>query len=153
MRRRTRIGASPKSGSMGSALEGLALGERGALGADLGGGLGDRAGLGEVVGREARLEQGAERAQLAAGRQAGALGVRVAVPGAREAGEAGAPAVSVRGEHRADAAVAIHIGADDDRVGVDALQHRLLGPGRQRLDGEAEALGGVSVAASHRPKG
>ena len=38
-------------------------------------------------------------------------------------------------------------------VGVDAAQHRLPGAARQRLDGEAQALGGVSVAASHRAKG
>jgi hypothetical protein len=49
----------------GTSLEGLALGDRGALGADLGSGLGDRAGVGEVVRREARLEQGPERAKLA----------------------------------------------------------------------------------------
>ena len=39
---------------------------------------------------------------------------RVAVPGPREAGEARAAAVAVRGEHRADAALAVRVGADDD---------------------------------------
>ena len=36
-------------------------------------------------------------------------------------------------------------------IGLESmpLQHRLLGAGRQRLDGEAEALGGVSVVTSH----
>src|SRR5207248_371108 len=50
---------------------------------------------------EARLEHGAERPDLALGRRTGALGAdRVRIPRAREAGQVGAPAVAVRGEHR-----------------------------------------------------
>ena len=48
--------------------------------------------------------------------------------------EARAAAVAVGGEHRADAAAAVGVGADDDRVGADPLEHRLAGPGRQAVD-------------------
>ena len=58
-----------------------------------------------------------ERAHLALGRPAGAAArAGEAVPGAREAAEVGAAAAAVRGEHRADAAPAIGVGADDDPV-------------------------------------
>ena len=59
------------------------------------------------------------------------------------------PYIDLRSAQLADAAIAIHVGADDDRSGSDAPEHRLLRAGRQGLDGEPEALGGVSVAASH----
>src|SRR5215208_2456899 len=40
----------------------------------------------------------------------------------------------MRGEHRADSAAAVGVGADDDRVGADPLEHRLAGPRRQAVD-------------------
>ena len=125
-----RIGASSGSGiAAGSgACTGLAGGELGALGADLRGGSRDRAAVGISPSSEARLERDAESADLASSGEAGALGAGVAVPRPREAGEAGAAAIAVRGEHRADAArLAVHIGADDDRIRVDATKHRLTG--------------------------
>ncbi len=80
------------------------------------------------------LEEGAERADFAAGGAAGALGAGVGVPGAGEGGDGGAAAVSVRGEHRADAAgVGVDVGADDDPVRLDAAKHRLLGVRGQAL--------------------
>ena len=58
-----------------------------------------------VVDRDAGLQHRRERAQLALGGPARRVaGAGVAVPGAGEAREAGAPAVAVRREHRADAA-------------------------------------------------
>ena len=70
-----------------------------------------------VLGPDARLELRRERAHLALARAARALaGAGEAVPGAREAAEVGAPAAAVRGEHRAHAAGAVGVGADDDPV-------------------------------------
>ena len=59
---------------------------------------------------------GLQDAQLAARGPARALGAGEAVPGVGEGDEARAPAVAVGGEHRADAAVAVGVGADDDVV-------------------------------------
>ena len=56
------------------------------------------------------------RSSRSVARRGVVAGARVAVPGAGEAGEAGAPAVAVRGQHRADAAAAVGVAADDDRV-------------------------------------
>ena len=115
-------------------------GQLGALGADLGGELGNRA----VLDRGSRLRLGSSsvrsvRTSRRVARAAPA-GAGVLVPGAGEAGDVGAPAVSVRGEHRADAAgLRVDVGADDDPVGVDAAQHRLLGVARKALDGDAQA--------------
>ena len=129
-------------------------GELGALGADLGGELGDRAVLDHGVEVEARLEQRAQGADLAPGGAAAPAGAGVLVPCAGEAGDVGAPAVSVRGEHRADAAgLRVDVGADDDPVGVDAAQHRLPGVARQPLDGDAQAARGVAAGTSHRENG
>jgi hypothetical protein len=118
-----------------------------ALGADALRGLGDRAGFGEaerLVG-EARAEQRDQGVDLPAASQARALRARVAVPCASEAREVGAAPVAVRGEHRADASGArVHVGADDDPVLGDALEHRLLRRLGQGVDRPAQALGGVS---------
>ena len=88
----------------------------------LGGGAHELVLVGLVV--EARLEHRPQRVELAPGGPSGARRrLRVAVPGAREADEAGAAAVAVRGEHRADAARAVGIGADDDVVSLEPLEH------------------------------
>ena len=64
------------------------------------------------------------------------------------------PPFPVRGEHRADAAgLRVDVGADDDPVGVDAAQHRLLGVARKPLDGDAQAARGVAAVTSHRKNG
>src|SRR4029453_18471346 len=44
-----------------------------------------------------------------------------------------AAAVAVGGEHRADAAAAVGVGAGDDPLAADALEHRLAGPGREAV--------------------
>src|SRR3954469_7410524 len=72
---------------------------------------------------ERGLEQLGEDAQLAWRDAPDRLGLRERVPRAREAEEARAAALAVRGEHRADAAAAVRIGAGDDRVGRDAFEH------------------------------
>ena len=103
-----------------------------------------------------RLASSSERS-VATSRRLARRGRRasgVLVPGAGERGDVGAAAVSVRGEHRADAAGGrVDVGADDDPVRVDAAQHRLLGPPRQALDRDPQAAGRVSRAAAHRENG
>ena len=96
---------------------------------------------------EGPLEEGAEGAHLAAGGAAGALGAGVGVPGAGEVGDGGAGAVSVRGEHRADAARrGVDVGADDDAVRVDAAEHGFLRVLRKALDGDAKVVCGALAA-------
>src|SRR5204863_7100437 len=86
-----------------------------------------------------------EGVDLAAGGAPGLAPVRVGegVPGAGEGAEVGAAAVPVGGEHWADPAALVHIGADDDAVGADAAEHRLLGVGGHGVDRVAEPLGVV----------
>ena len=56
----------------------------------------------------------------------------------------------MRGEHRTDAPRSgVDVGADDDRVRVDAAKHRFARPGRKRFDGKPEPLRWVAVAAAH----
>jgi hypothetical protein len=62
--------------------------------------------------------------------------VAASVP--REGHEARPLAVAVGGEHRADPAVAVGVGADDDVVRPDAAEHRLPGRERKAVDGAAE---------------
>ena len=78
---------------------------------------------------------------LAAGGAPGAAGVGVLVPRAGKGAEVGPAAVSVRREHRADAAALVGVGADDHAVGADALKHAELGVLREGVDGVAKALG------------
>jgi hypothetical protein len=77
-----------------------------------------------VVARQRGLEQVLEHPQLAQRGGPDVVGAREAVPRAGEREEARAAAVAVRREHRADAAGAVGVGADDDRVAADALEHR-----------------------------
>jgi hypothetical protein len=89
----------------------------------------------------------AQDANLAPAGAAGALGgAGEVVPGAGKAGEAGSTAVSVRGEHRADTALAIGVAADDDRARGNAAQHALAGVARQQIDRGAQSRGVVSAA-------
>jgi hypothetical protein len=53
----------------------------------------------------------------------------------------------VRGKHRADSALAVGVGADDDAVVLDALEHRPARLQRQAVDRCAQVSGGL--AASH----
>jgi hypothetical protein len=87
-----------------------------------------------LLGRQRGLEQVLERAQLAPAGAADALGAREGVPRAGEREEARAPAVTVRGEHRADAAAAVGVGPDDDLVRADAVEHRPPRALRQAVD-------------------
>jgi hypothetical protein len=101
--------------------------------------LGDRAR--EVLaarGAERLHELALEHADLAAGGAADAARAGEAVPRAREREQRRAAAVTMGGEHRADAAVVVGVGADDDRVGPDAVEHRLARGHRQGVDGAAE---------------
>lgn len=121
-----------------------------ALGADLGGGV--REGAGGEVGRglERPLDERAEGAHFATGGATGALGEGVGIPGAGELGDGGAGAVSMSGEHRADAARGgVDVGTDDDAIGVDAAEHGLLGVLRKALDGDSKVVGGAFAGASH----
>ena len=59
------------------------------------------------------------------------------------------PPQPVRGEHRADAAVAVHVGADDDPlVAAHAGEHRLARCHRQAVDRQAQALDGAAAVAA-----
>jgi hypothetical protein len=107
---------------------------------------------GDALAEEGHLEIALEDADLAAGRAARlAAGVREGVPGAGEGAEVGAAAVSVCGEHRADAASFVDVPADDHAVGADTAEHGLLGAGGHCVDGAAETLG-VVAALCHRVK-
>ena len=77
------------------------------------------------------------------------LALAEAVPGAGEGEEARAAAVAVRGEHRADAAVVVGVGADHDRVGAHAVEHRAPGVDRQAVDCAPEL--GDRVGPPHGP--
>ena len=92
--------------------------------------LGDRARkLRRGILEQARLQVRDQHAKLAPARAARtAPGTGEAVPGVREREEIGAPAAAVRREHRADAAFAVDVRADDDRLPLrDARQHRFAG--------------------------
>jgi hypothetical protein len=113
----------------------------------------ERAGVADGRGGDARLEHRPQRGELALG---GAPRVvlaraRVAVPGLGELGVVGPAAVAVGGEHRADAALG-RVGADDDRVAGDRVEHRLARLERHAVDRAAE-LAGWSAQASHRSCG
>ena len=81
----------------------------------------------DALADQGHLEVVLEGADLAAGGAAGLalVGAGEGVPGAGEGAEVGAAAVAVRGEHRADAAALVDVGADDDAVGADAAEHGL----------------------------
>ena len=134
--RETQPGPRPHGGTLG-------CGARAPRGTSLGSELGQPP-RGRCSPR-ASLERVRARARwpAAAGR---ALGV--AVPGAREAGEVGAAAVAVGGEHRADAAVAVRVGADDDaavRRIPSSIARRVVE--RQAVDGEAQVPAALRASA------
>jgi len=107
--------------------------------------LGDRrAEVGLDLGGQRRLEQVLERPQLALRGAADRAGAREGVPRAGERDEAGPAAVAVGGQHRADAAAVVRVGADDDRMGADAVEHRLPRARRQAVDGRPEAADRVA---------
>jgi hypothetical protein len=92
--------------------------------------------------QQARFELADQDAALAAGRGASvAPGAREAIPGAREGEEVGASAAAVGGEHRADAAVGVGVGAGDDPPGgADPFEHGLTGGERHAVDRQAQIL-------------
>lgn len=107
-------------------------------------------GFGLLVAKQADLDVAAKSAELARGGEPRSVGACESVPGAREAGEAGAAAVAVGSEHRADPArLLVGVAAGDDLVVVDAAEHREPRSARQDVHGGAEALGGVAGLASH----
>ncbi len=66
---------------------------------------------------------------------------REAVPRPGEGEEVGAPAAAVGRQHRAHAAVLVHVGADDDPLVVPhALEHRLARCDRHAVDRHPQAL-------------
>ena len=83
------------------------------------------------------------RAARARWRAARALGAGEAVPRAREGDEARAPAVAVGGEHRADAAGAVGVGADDDLVarGCPSSIASRVRSGRQSMARRRSSIG------------
>ncbi len=97
--------------------------------------------------RDAVFELAHEDAQLSLGRRpAAAPGAREAIPGAREGEQVGAPAETVRGEHRAHAASTVDVGARDHAlVATHARQHRFARGERHAVDREAQPLDGVLV--------
>src|ERR1700691_1882791 len=99
--------------------------------------------------QQARLQVRDEHPELARTRAPRtATGAGEAIPGAREGQEVGAPAAAVRGEHRADAAFAVDIRADDDWLPVAyAVEHRLARTHRQAVDRAAQLLDQPSAAA------
>ena len=112
------------------ASDGLVLGDRGAQ-------------VARPRSTSTRLPRGGRRGRAARARWPGGRAVRAgeAVPGPREGEEARAPAAAVGGQHRAHAAAAVGVGADDDRrCSRDALEHRLARAQRQAVD---RAVGGL----------
>jgi F420-dependent oxidoreductase-like protein len=104
-----------------------------------------------VLGEDARLEVGHKHAELALGRAAGAaVGAREAVPRLGEADGARPPAAPMGGEHRTHAPASVGVGADDDVVGPDALEHRPPRGRRQALDRGAELVDGRAPGRSHK---
>ena len=100
----------------------------------------------DPVADEGYLQVALEGADLAAGGTPGLALVcsGVGVPSPGEGAEVGPAAVAVGGEHRADAAALVHIGADDHAVGANAAEHRGLGLRGHGVDRVAEALGVVT---------
>ena len=96
-----------------------------------------------LLGEQAGLQVRAQDEQLTLARPPGPLGgaaaLREAVPRVGKADEVRAPAGAVGGEHRADA-LAIAVGADDDVVGGQALEHGHARGARQTLDGQTEVV-------------
>ena len=80
------------------------------------------------------------------------LRARERVPRAAERQQGHAAAVAVRGEHRADPAAAVGVGAGDDRMRADSLQHRGLRGRRERPDGALERGDRVAHAADRTPR-
>ncbi len=74
---------------------------------------------------------------------------REPVPRLGERDEVGPAAGAMGGEHRADPAVA-RVGADDDLVGADALEHRDPGAPRQALHRCAQLVDRRATPFSHR---
>src|SRR5919197_2265924 len=103
----------------------------------------------QLVEGDARLQHRPERVELALGGRPGSPRARVPVPRAGEAGEARAAAVPMRGEHRADAALPVGVGADDDAVRLHAGEHGPARLHRKAVDGDAKVAGGT--AAWHEP--
>jgi hypothetical protein len=83
---------------------------------------------------EAGLEHAAQRPDLALGRLAPLVRAGVAVPALREALAVGAPAATVSGKHRADAAL-VRVSARDDRLVVEPDEHCLLRLDREHVHG------------------
>src|SRR5207302_9319624 len=99
-----------------------------------------------LLGGDAPLELGGEDPHLAlAGAARATAGAGVSVPSPREAEEIGAAALAMRGEHRADAALAVGVGADDDVVGAHAIEHRDAGRDGQAIDRLAQLLDRASL--------
>ena len=93
-----------------------------------------------------------QHAHLSLGGPARALGAGEVVPRAGEGKQGHPPAVAVGGEHRADPAAAVGVGAADDRVRADAVKHRDAGGLRQRPDGALERGDRVAHAADRTPR-
>jgi hypothetical protein len=96
---------------------------------------------------------GLEDEQLALGGTAGSRLALAAegdpVPRLRERDQARPAAVAMRRQHRADALIG-GVGADDDVVGRNALEHGDPRVARQAVDGPPEVCNGRSAPGSHR---
>ena len=121
-------------------------------------------GSGQLAGRDivleqAGLEMGPEDEQLALGGPASPGGLLAAegdaVPRLGERDQARAPTVAVGRQHRADP-LAGGVGADDDVVGREPLQHGDAGVAGQAVDRLSQVVDGRSAPGSHslcRPTG
>src|SRR5204862_2307373 len=89
-----------------------------------------------LLAPDARFDLSRERAELAVARPPRSPpGTGEAVPGTGEAAEVGPSAAAMGGEHRADAAAAVAVGADDDAVVArQSLEHREPRVERQAVD-------------------
>ena len=93
-----------------------------------------------------RCSSGAARARSRGGRRGRAR----SRPRSGRRPASGAAAVAVRGQHRADAAAVVGVGADDDRVRADAVEHRLARAHGQGVDGPPRLADSV-VFLPHAP--
>ena len=103
--------------------------------------------------RERGDEQVVEHLQLARRGRADRVGARERVPRPGEGEEARAPAVAVRGQHRADPAAAVRVGPDDDRVGPHAVEHRPSRGLREAVDCGLQPGDRVARPAPHGSAG
>jgi hypothetical protein len=106
------------------------------------------------LAQQAALQLPREDAQLShRGAARSASGASEAVPRPRERQEVRASSSAMGREHRAHAAAAVHVGAGDDALALNPVEHRAASGSRQAVDRATQILHWSAVgvmALSHR---